>query len=125
MDVSLANATAVARMIASRPVLTGVARAGESIPGMHDRLLLHAGPPIEWDRMSGPLRGAVIGALLYEEIASDEQEAAGIAASGAIEFAPCHDHSAVGPMAGVISSSMAVYVIEDLTHGHRTYSNLN
>ena len=125
MDVSLANATAVARMIASRPVLTGVARAGESIPGMHDRLLLHAGPPIEWDRMSGPLRGAVIGALLYEEIASDEEEAAGIAASGAIEFAPCHDHSAVGPMAGVISSSMAVYVIEDLTHGHHTYSNLN
>ncbi len=121
MDVSLANATAVARMIASRPMLTGVARAGESIPGMHERLLLHAGPPIEWDRMSGPLRGAVVGALLYEGIASDEEEAVGMAASGAIEFAPCHDHSAVGPMAGVISSSMAVYVIEDLTHGHRTY----
>lgn len=125
MDVSLANATAVERMISSRPVLTGVARAGDSISGMHDRLLLHAGPPIEWDRMSGPLRGAVIGALLYEGIASDEEEAARIAESGAIEFAPCHDYSAVGPMAGVISSSMAVYVIDDLTHGHRTYSNLN
>jgi hypothetical protein len=112
-------------MISSRPVLTGVARAGDSISGMHDRLLLHAGPPIEWDRMSGPLRGAVIGALLYEGIASDEEEAARIAESGAIEFAPCHDYSAVGPMAGVISSSMAVYVIDDLTHGHRTYSNLN
>lgn len=125
MDVSHANAESVRRMIAARPVLTAVERASGTIPGMHDRLLLHAGPPIAWERMSGPLRGAVVGALLYERIATDEQEAARIAGSGEIEFSPCHDHAAVGPMAGVISPSMAVYVIEERTDGGRAYSTLN
>jgi hypothetical protein len=124
-DIDRANRTAVDRMMASRPVLTTVARAGDVIPGMRDGLLLHAGPPIEWERMSGPLRGAVIGALLFEGLAQDEDEAARLAASGDIAFEPCHHHGAVGPMAGVTSSSMAVYVVEDRTHGHRTYSNLN
>ncbi len=125
MDVTSANATAVGRMVASRPVLTTVARAQDVVPGMHDRLLLHAGPPIEWDRMSGPLQGAVIGALLYEGLAGTESAARELAERGEVEFAPCHHHSTVGPMAGVTSASMAVYVVEDRTHGARTYSNLN
>ena len=125
MDVTSANAVAVGRMVASQPVLTTVARAQDVVPGMHDRLLLHAGPPIEWDRMSGPLQGAVIGALLYEGLAGTESAARQLAERGEVEFAPCHHHSTVGPMAGVTSASMAVYVVEDRTHGTRTYSNLN
>ena len=125
MDVAGANRTAVERMMSARPMLRTVARAGEAIPGMHDRLLLHAGPPIEWERMSGPLRGAVIGALLFEGWADDEEEAARLAEIGEVEFAPCHHHGAVGPMAGVISPSMAVYVVENVTHGNRSFSNLN
>ncbi|MEE9470370.1 MAG: DUF1116 domain-containing protein [Gemmatimonadota bacterium] len=112
-------------MMSARPMLQTVARAGEAIPGMHDRLLLHAGPPIEWERMSGPLRGAVIGAVLFEGWTDDEEEAARLAESGEVEFAPCHHHGAVGPMAGVISPSMAVYVVENVTHGNRSFSNLN
>ena len=111
--------------MSARPMLRTVASAGEAIPGMHDRLLLHAGPPIEWERMSGPLRGAVIGALLFEGWADDEEEAARLAESGEVEFAPCHHHGAVGPMAGVISPSMAVYVVDNVTHGNRSFSNLN
>jgi hypothetical protein len=125
LDIDQANRTAVARMIASRPVLTGVARAREVIPGMADDLLLHAGPPIGWNRMSGPLRGAVVGALIYEGQARDADEAEHLAASGDIRFEPCHHHAAVGPMAGVISPSMAVYVVEDREDGHTTFSNLN
>jgi hypothetical protein len=112
-------------MMSARPMLRTVATAGEVIPGMHDRLLLHAGPPIEWERMSGPLRGAVIGAVLFEGWADDEEEAARLAESGEVEFAPCHHHGAVGPMAGVISPSMAVYVVENVTHGNRSFSTLN
>ncbi len=111
--------------MSARPMLRTVATAGEVIPGMHDRLLLHAGPPIEWERMSGPLRGAVIGAVLFEGWAEDEEEAARLAESGEVEFAPCHHHGAVGPMAGVISPSMAVYVVENVTHGNRSFSTLN
>ncbi len=125
MDIDAANQTAVERMMAARPMLTGLAPAREVIPGMEDNLILHAGPPIEWERMSGPLRGAVIGALLYEDLAKDGEGAAGMAEAGEVKFAPCHHHNAVGPMAGVISASMEVYILENSTHGNRAYSNLN
>ncbi len=124
-DIDHANRTAVERMTAARPMLTGVAVARDVIPGMHDDLLLHAGPPIEWSRASGPLRGAVIGALLFEGRARDEAAAVALVERGDIRLEPCHHHAAVGPMAGVTSPSMKVYVVEDATHGHRTFSNLN
>ncbi len=121
-----ANRQAVERMTAARPVLRTVAAAREAIAGLAaGRRLLHAGPPIGWERMSGPLRGAVIGALLYEGWAGDEAAATALAASGEVAFEPCHHHRAVGPMAGVISPSMAVYVVEDATGGGRTFSGLN
>jgi hypothetical protein len=125
MNIDEANRTAVERMTSARPVLTGLAKAGEAVPGMRENLLLHAGPPITWERASGPLRGALIGALLFEGLARDEDQAAGMLASGEIEFEPCHHHGAVGPMAGVISPSMLVYEIENVTHGNRAFSNLN
>src|SRR6185295_15882906 len=84
-----------------------------------------AGPPIAWERASGPLRGAVTGALLFEGRARTEAEAVALVERGDIRLEPCHHHSAVGPMAGVISPSMRVYVVEDAVHGHRTFSNLN
>jgi len=125
MDIDAANATAVGRMMDSRPILRGVAPAREAIPGMQPNLLLHAGPPIEWGRMSGPLRGAVVGALLFEGLAKDEAGATKMAERGEVRFEPCHHHHAVGPMAGVISPTMAVYVLEDVTHNRKTFSGLN
>ncbi len=125
MDHMEANRTAVERMMAARPLLKGVATAGDVIPGMREDLLLHAGPPIGWERMSGPLRGAVIGALLFEGLASDEAEATALVERGEVEFEPCHHHQSVGPMAGVTSCSMAVYVVENVTHGNLAFSNLN
>ena len=125
LDIDNANAAAVKRMIEARPVLTGLGRALDLIPGMHEDLLLHAGPPIAWANASGPLRGALIGALIFEGRADDEEEAAALIESGHVNLAPCHHHSAVGPMAGVISPSMAVYIVENRTHGNRAFSNLN
>ena len=125
MELAQANQTAVERMMTARPLLKGVAKARDVIPGMRDRLFLHAGPPIEWERMSGPLRGAVIGALLFEGLAEDESEAVALIDRGEIEFEPCHHHQTVGPMAGVTSASMAVYVVENVTHGNLAFSNLN
>ncbi|RIK34673.1 MAG: hypothetical protein DCC55_32735, partial [Chloroflexi bacterium] len=125
VDIDQANLTAVTRMIETRPVLAGLGKAADVIPGMHENLLLHAGPPISWERMSGPLRGAVIGALIFEGKANDAAEAEALAASGEIDFEPCHHHGAVGPMAGVTSPSMRVYIVENQTHGNRAFSNLN
>ena len=120
-----ANRVAVERMAAVRPLLTGVARAGDVIPGLEPGVLLHAGPPIEWQRASGPLRGAVIGALLYEGMAADAAAAEAMVARGEVRLEPCHHHSAVGPMAGVTSPSMTVWVVQDASGGRRAYSNIN
>ena len=125
INIESANQTAVDRMMSARPILTGVARAKDVIPGMRDNLILHAGPPITWARMSGPLRGAIIGALIFEGQAANENDALALIARGEIEFAPCHEHNTVGPMAGVISASMQVYVVKNAEHGNIAYSNLN
>ncbi len=125
IDIEKANQTTVERMMNARPILKSVARARDVIPGIQPNLLLHAGPPIEWPRMSGPLRGAVIGALLLEGLAKDEKQAVGMVEAGEINFEPCHHHQAVGPMAGVTSASMMVYELENVTHGNKAYSNLN
>ncbi|MFQ5614164.1 MAG: DUF1116 domain-containing protein [Anaerolineae bacterium] len=125
MDIEKANAEATERMIEAHPVLVGLGQAKEVIPGMRDNLLLHAGPPITWERASGPLRGAITGALIFEGKAKDEAEAEALVTSGQIELEPCHHHQTVGPMAGVTSPSMSVYIIENRTHGNRAYSNLN
>ena len=125
MDIDQANTTAINRLMESRPILKAVATARDVIPGMKDNLFLHAGPPIEWGRMSGPLRGAIIGAMLFEGIATSEAEATSMVERGEVEFDSCHHHGAVGPMAGVTSASMKVYVVENAEHGNKSYSNLN
>ena len=125
IDIDSANTTAVNRMMEARPVLVGIGQALDVIPGMHPNLILHAGPPITWERMSGPLKGAIIGALIFEGKAKSAEEAEALATSGAIDFEPCHHHAAVGPMAGVTSASMAVYIVENQTHGNRAFSNVN
>jgi hypothetical protein len=125
INIDDANKTAVSNLMSARPILTGVGIARDVIPQMRENLLLHAGPPITWERMSGPLRGAVIGALIFEGLAKDAQEAVGMVEAGEVDFAPCHHHNAVGPMAGVTSSSMKVYEIENITHGNKAYSNFN
>jgi hypothetical protein len=125
IDVARANQTAVDQMMATRPMLTGLGRASEVVPGMRPDLLLHAGPPIEWERMSGPLRGAVIGALILEGRAATEAEAIALVEAGEVDFDPCHHHGVVGPMAGVTSSSMQVYVLEDEESGAKAFSTLN
>ncbi|HJS20003.1 MAG TPA: DUF1116 domain-containing protein [Anaerolineales bacterium] len=125
MDIDTANTVAVNRLMEARPILKAVASARDVIPGMKDNLFLHAGPPIELARMSGPLRGAVIGAMLFEGIAKSETEAVSMVERGEVEFDSCHHHGAVGPMAGVTSASMKVYVVENAEHGNKSFSNLN
>jgi len=125
VKIDRANTEASGRMMEAHPVLVGLHPARDVVPGMHEDLILHAGPPITWGRMAGPMRGAVIGALLFEGRARTEAEAVTLAAAGDIRLEPCHHHRAVGPMAGVTTPSMPVYVVENRTHGNRAFCNLN
>jgi len=125
MDIEKANQEAVERMMEARPVLVGLGKAIDVIPGMKDNLLLHAGPPINWERASGPMQGAITGALIFEGKAKNMKEAQKLVESGKIQLEPCHHHQSVGPMAGVTSPSMSVYILENKTHQNFAYSNLN
>ncbi len=125
VDIEAANAEAVRRISSGRAILVGLGRARDVIPGMHDHMLLHAGPPIGWDRMCGPMRGAIIGACLYENWASLPEQAEQLAAGGALTFEPCHHHHAVGPMAGIISPSMPVWIIENAAFGASAFCTMN
>ncbi|MEV3978768.1 DUF1116 domain-containing protein [Nonomuraea sp. NPDC049758] len=117
-----ANELAVHRLTSARPYLVGLRRAAEVLPA---GTFLHAGPPIEWDRASGPMRGALIGAMLLEGLAGDEREAAAGLAAGAVALRPCHEHATVGPMAGVVSPSMWLLEVRDEEHGGTAYCSLN
>ncbi|HEY5731887.1 MAG TPA: DUF1116 domain-containing protein [Anaerolineales bacterium] len=120
-----ANRTAHDRFLSAQPILMGVEQAGRAITGLGERTLLHAGPPIEWTRMCGPMQGAVIGAIMYEGWAEDQDEARQLADNGAVGFSPCHHFGAVGPMSGVISPSMPVWMVKNQDQGNMSYSNLN
>ena len=125
IDFDKANEKALSILLEAKPFWVDMAKAQDVIPGMKKNLILHAGPPVTWEKMCGPQRGAVIGALIYEGLASTPEEAEKLAASGEIEFDPCHHHDAVGPMAGVISASMPVIVTENKAHGKRAFNTLN
>ncbi len=123
--IAQANARALDIILKSRPFLVGLDTAINVIPGMKKNVILHAGPPITWARMCGPMRGGIMGALLYEGLAKTPEEAEMLAASGDIEYAPCHEHATVGPMAGIVSSSMPVWILKNEEYGNYGYCTLN
>ena len=124
--VNEANAAVIERLKAARPHWVDVKTASDVIPELREgRTLLHAGPPITWERMTGPMQGAVLGAAKLEGWATTDEEATELAATGGIRFIPCHDVNAVGPMGGITSASMPVIVMENKVHGNFSYCNLN
>lgn len=123
--IARANRKALERVLAAKPALVGMGVALDVIPGMRRDLILHAGPPVAWERMCGPMRGGIMCALMYEGLAATPEEAEKLAASGKIKYEPCHEHSAVGPMAGIISASMPVFIVRNEEHGNCAYATQN
>ena len=123
--IAKANGKALGRILAAKPALVGMGIALDVIPGMKRDLILHAGPPVTWERMCGPMRGGIMAALMYEGLAANPKEAEKLAASGRIKYEPCHEHNAVGPMAGIISASMPVFIVKNEEHGNFAYATQN
>jgi hypothetical protein len=124
-SIDAANQQALERIFASRPFLVDVRPAHELLPQLGDYSVLHAGPPLGWESMCGPLCGAILGALQYEGWAADEAAAQSLVESGKITFLPCHSVRAVGPMTGLITPSMPLMVIENREYGNQAYTTLN
>ncbi len=116
-----ANEEAANRLKAGDPVLVDIAPAGEVIPGLSGKMILHSGPPIEWRHMCGAQRGAIIGQVLYEGWAASVDDAIDLLNKGGIHLEPNHHHHTVGPMAGTISPSAPVWVVENRSFGNRAY----
>jgi Protein of unknown function (DUF1116) len=123
--VSSANEEAVARIEAASPQAVAVARAADVIPVLSGRTLLHSGTEIEFERVCDPQRRALVAACLFEGWANDRERASSLLSTGAVALAPGTDHGHVGPMTGVCSPSMPVWVVVDEASGVRAYSTLN
>lgn len=119
-----ANEKAVGRMLAARPHLVGVRRAGDVLD-LPKGTFFHAGPPLDWERASGPMRGALIGGMLFEGLAADAEDAERRLAAGEVTLDSCHHHRTVGPMAGVVSPSMWMLEVHDAENGGTAYCSLN
>ncbi len=120
-----ANAEAIHRMLGAEPVLVDVIPASEAIPALVEGMILHAGPPLDWGSMCGPMRGAVVGIAVFEGWAADLADAERLAESGAFRLKPNHDFGAVGPMTGVTTRSQPVLVVENRTSGNRAFCTIN
>ena len=120
-----ANQETLRRMLAGEPVLVDVVPAATAIPELAGRVILHAGPPVSWARMCGPMRGAVMGIAVFEGWATDLEDAARQAAAGAFAFHPNHHFGAVGPMTGMTTASQPVMVVENRAFGNRAYCAIN
>ena len=123
--IGAANDEAIRRLRESRPLLVGVAPAAGVIPDMDPKMFLHAGPPIAWGEMTGPMRGAAIGAALFEGLAATPEDAVVRLDAGAVHMSPNHEHGSVAPMAGIVSPSMPVWIVEDEVTGHRSFCPVN
>ncbi len=123
--IDAANAEAVRRMLAGDPWLVDVVPAHTVLPRLGERQVLHAGPPIAWERMCGPMRGAVMGIAVFEGWARDLADAESKAAAGAYRFEPNHHHGAVGPMTGMTTRSQMLMVVENRAFGNRAYCAIN
>lgn len=125
-SIEEANKAVIERIKEARPHWLSVIPAKEAVPALQTgKKLLHAGPPIAFKDMTGPVKGACIGACLFEEWAKDEAEALALLEGGTIEFIPCHHVSSVGPMGGITSANMPMLVVKNITHGNYAYCNLN
>lgn len=123
--IATANDEALRRLLAGDPVLVDVVPAQSVLPGLAERTILHAGPPIGWDRMCGPMRGAVTGIAVFEGWADDLADAERKAAAGTFVFAPNHHHGVVGPMTGMTTLSQPLLVVENRAFGNRAYCAIN
>ena len=122
------NQEVIAKVVASQPVLKDNVRAKEVIPEFAEnngKVILHAGPPVAYENMPDPMQGSCVGAVMFEEWADTEEEARRMLENGEIKFIPCHHCNAVGPMGGITSPNMAVFVVENETGGNRAYCTMN
>lgn len=125
-SIDEANRAVIDKISGSMPFLVDVVPAKDKIKELTEgKVLLHAGPPIKWEEMTGPMQGSCIGAALFEGWAETEEAARQLLENGEVTFIPCHHVNAVGPMGGITSANMPVFVVENRSEGNEAYCIMN
>lgn len=125
-DIDEANRSVIAKVVGSQPVIMDVVPAKSVIKELqYGKVILHAGPPIEYKNMPDPVQGSCVGAVLFQRWADNEEDARKLLASGEVKFIPCHHVKAVGPMGGITSADMPVFVVKNMTDGNEAYCTMN
>ena len=109
----------------AQPVLVGVKPAHTVLKGLTPKTILHAGPPVAWKDMCGPMQGAVLGALRFEGLADNDEQGIALIEAGEITLAPNHTFGSVGPMTGIITYHMPVFEVANETYGNKAYCSIN
>jgi len=126
VDIDAANRAVIAKVISSQPVIKDVVRAKTVIPELNEgKVILHAGPPIEYKDMPDPIQGSCVGAVLFQGWEKTESDARRLLESGEVKLIPCHHVNAVGPMGGITTADMPVFVVENEDVGNRAYCTMN
>jgi hypothetical protein len=123
-QIEQANAEAFRRLTGGEAILVDCRPAHEAF-GLPAHVVLHAGPPIDWEAMCEPMQTAVLCAIRYEGWAADDETAARLIERQEVHLAPCHRWGAVGPMTGIITASMPVFIMENRLYGNRAYATIN
>jgi hypothetical protein len=124
MSIKTANQTTLERLTEGQPVLVDCRPAAQAV-GLAERTVLHAGPPLAWERACATVQSAICCAIRYEGWAPDDATAADLVHNGAVRIGPCHHQAAVGPMTGIVTPSMPVFVVENRVHGNRAHVTIN
>jgi hypothetical protein len=124
MSIKTANQTTLERLTEGQPVLVDCRPAAQAV-GLAERTVLHAGPPLAWERACATVQSAICCAIRYEGWAPDDATAADLVQNGAVRIGPCHHQAAVGPMTGIVTPSMPVFVVENRVHGNRAHVTIN
>lgn len=124
-SIDEANEAVISKIVEAQPFLVDVVPAKNVIEVLNTKTLLHSGPPMEWDDMSSPMKGSCIGAVLFEEWVETEEEARKILENGEVNFVHCHSVNAVGPMGGITSGNMPVFVVKNKVNNKVGYCSMN
>jgi hypothetical protein len=124
VSIKAANRVAVERLMGGEPVLVGCVPAAQALP-LAGRVVLHAGPPLPWERACATMRASILCAIRYEGWAEDDGAALDRVVAGEVEVGPCHHHGAAGPMTGMVTPSMPVFVVENRRHGNQAFATIN
>lgn len=118
--IEAANESAVSYILNAQPYLVDILPAGDVIEGLDDYTIIHSGPPIDYEDMVMLHQRGLVSACRFEGWADTDEAAVELIKSGKIKIMSALDTNTVGSGTGIITKSVAMFIIEDRNTGIRS-----